>query len=138
MPLSPQSPSSPHNEQDGKAKDFEVLCSVASQFLDTKKEVDRVNKIKKAYSSKITKCKSAARRVLKRKFTDAKAVDENVDTVSIKSGNVVFRLDEVVSCPSCSTDDMPAFFEPQNIQRYIEAKTTKRCKLSIEEAADSV
>ena len=115
-------------------KDHVVLNEAAQSIPQIQTEIQNLDHAKKPYMKQVSKHKKAIRKVLKRKLESKQAENPDTMDVEIEVGDLVFRLEEVTSCAPCKFEDMPAFFSKENIEKYEEAMTKKRLKLSIEDS----
>lgn len=108
------------------------MDNVNTQFETTLDEIDRLDEQKTPLAKRHSKHKSTVRNALKKQFAEAQAEDPSLTELTMAVGNTTFKLENQTNCPSCSVDDMAMYFDPESIEKYKQAKTKSRFKLSFE------
>ena len=112
--------------------DADILNRVALAIPSLQTEIENLDHAKKPFTKKLSKHKSSVRKIMKRKLEEAQDRDPSITETILEVGGTTFKMEEVVSCPSCKVDDLHAFFAEENIEKYMQATEKKRLKLSIE------
>lgn len=112
--------------------DQAIIDEVASDVDQVRAQIAQLDNSKKPLSKKLSKHKSSVRKLMKRKLEEAQVNDPTLDSLVIKVGNTTFTLEQVKSCAPCKVDDMEAFFNKDNVDKYKAAMEKKRFKLNVE------
>lgn len=110
----------------------EALAVVAKEYPKTLDEISDLDDAKKPLTKKLSKHKSAVRKIMKRKLEALREEDPGVGNMTLQVGNTTFVLEEVTSYKACPVEEMEAFFPLDAIAKYKEAVENKRMKLSVE------